>query len=57
MTALVDLLKCFDDFIAEATRMDISNLRQFEGRAGQREILRITTAGTDNQSDTGSVSN
>ena len=29
MTALVDLLKSFDDFVAEATRMDVSNIRQF----------------------------
>lgn len=41
LTALVDLLKCFNDFVAEATRMDISNLRQFEGHARRREILRI----------------
>lgn len=29
MTALTDLLKTFDDFVAEATRIDISNLKQF----------------------------
>ncbi len=32
LTALADLLKSFDDFIIEATRMDISNLRQYGGK-------------------------
>lgn len=31
LTALADLLKSFDDFTAEATRLDVSNLRQFGG--------------------------
>lgn len=30
LTALADLMKSFDDFVLEATRMDVSNLRQFE---------------------------
>lgn len=39
MTALTDLLKSFECFIADATEMDVSNIRQFlrgEGR-GERE--------------------
>lgn len=44
MTALVDLLRSFDDFMAEATRMDISNLRQFYSSADRKEILRISTS-------------
>ncbi len=40
LTALADLLKSFDDFIIEATRMDVSNLRQYGGC--ERESMEIT---------------
>ena len=43
LTALADLLKCYDDFIVEATRMDVSNLRQYGENAD--ECLEILTGG------------
>lgn len=39
LTALADLLKTFDDFITEATRMDVSNLLQYG--EGESESLVI----------------
>lgn len=41
LTALADLLKTFDDFIAEATRMDVSNLLQYGER--EEDVLEIVT--------------
>lgn len=50
LTALADLLKCYDDFIAEATRMDVSNLRQYGDAADESvEIL----AGGDGYAEAG----
>ncbi len=39
MTALADLLKSFDCFIADATAMDVSNIRQYYS---QEKVRRIT---------------
>lgn len=38
MTALSDLLKSFDCFIADAAAMDVSNIRQYYSRDKVRQI-------------------
>lgn len=46
LTALADILKCFDDFIVEGTRMDVSNLLQY-GEGDDGGIV-VTIRLTDN---------
>lgn len=38
LTALVDLLRSFDSFIADATAMDVSNIRQYYNKDKIREV-------------------
>lgn len=46
LTALADILKCFDDFIVEGTRMDVSNLLQYG--EGDDDGIVVTIRLTDN---------